>query len=136
MHIIIDRDWVESGNTSEVVDIFDRLRVSRELTFAKKNKVELSFQGYDTDQRELFEIPEVVSFSKKLSQQIPLFFYCNHSSHLCGLKSIALCYADAQLIQGVTTQVVFDKLSLAKFLAIQHELLMCPKNASSPPQPI
>ena len=122
-HIVISKEWVESGDISEVTSQFDRLQVSRELAFKKKSNVEISFLGYESDPHELFEIPEVVHFSKKLAEKLPLFFYCNPSNNLCGLKLIAFCCADAQLISNINPQVKIDKYALIQFVHKQHELL-------------
>ncbi|WP_086481890.1 DUF4365 domain-containing protein [Oceanospirillum sanctuarii] len=122
-HIVISKEWVESGGISEVVSQFDRFHVSRELAFKKKSNVEISFFGYESDSRELFEIPEVVHFSKKLADKLPLFFYCDPSNNLCGLKSIALCCANAQLINTIPPQVKIDQYALIQFVHKQHELL-------------
>ena len=123
LHLLIAKEWVDAGDISDVVEYFDRLKVSKKLAFSKKSKVELSFYGYDSDPRELFEIPEVVNFSKKIAQELPLFFYCDPSSKLCGLKSIALCYANARFVNSQKLQVSVDNHALSKFYYRQHELL-------------
>lgn len=122
-HIVISREWVESGDTLEVTSQFERFQVSRELAFKKKSNVEISFYGYESDPRELFEIPEVVHFSEMLAEKLPLFFYCDPSSSLCGLKSIALCCAKAQVINRINPQVKIDKNALVQFVHRQHFLL-------------
>ncbi|OUL56339.1 hypothetical protein [Pseudoalteromonas ulvae] len=123
VHIVIPKEWTESGDITEVTSQFDRFHVSRELAFKKKSNVEISFFGYETDPRELFEIPEVVQFSKKIAKKLPLFFYCDPSNNLCGLKSIALCCANAQLINSINPQVKIDQYALIQFVHKQHELL-------------
>ncbi|MDW7549824.1 DUF4365 domain-containing protein [Pseudoalteromonas peptidolytica] len=122
-HIVISKDWVESGDISEVVSSFDRLQVSRELAFKNKSNVEISFFGYESDPRELFEIPEVVSYAKKLAERLSLFFYCEPSSNSCGLMMIALCCANAKSINSIKPQARVDKHAFIQFLHQQYALL-------------
>ena len=123
LHLVIIREWIEAGDISNVITFFERIAVSKDLSYRKKSNVELSFYGYDSDPRELFEIPEVVSFSKKLAQKLPLFFYCDPSNKLGGLKAIALCCANARFSDSTKQQIRIDNNALSHFLKRQHELL-------------
>lgn len=40
-----------------------------------RNRVQIEVLGYDTDPRELFDIPEIRSWFQKLTKEIPEFFY-------------------------------------------------------------
>lgn len=121
--LVITRDWVESLDISKVIEFFDRLMVSTELAFSKKGKIDISFHGYDSDSRELFEIPEVVIYAKAMAEKLPLLFFCNPSPKLYGLKCIGLSCFNAHFVSCDRSVVKFDNYAFARFFYKQYELL-------------
>jgi hypothetical protein len=92
---IIGRDELEASDTSDVRAFFDRIRKTREIAAHCQGKVEISFHGYDNDQRELFEIPEVRKYIPVLIYELPeLFFFIYTGERAHTLITIALCLTE------------------------------------------
>ena len=91
---------VRARDTSRAREFFDRLRASRELAYACKSTVEFSFSGYDSDPRELFEIPEVCSYMKLLSEALPeLFFFLRSKPPRCHtLQLFKFCIGGGHIV--------------------------------------
>lgn len=69
-----DREDIESGNTSSVMDILSQL-LERDAAIRFCERVDVCCTGYDSDSRELWEIPEVREFVKRLDRQFPYWCY-------------------------------------------------------------
>lgn len=120
IHFIITPDDVEKRDVSEIFNNFKRLMTSKELAFESQGRVDFSFMGYDDDPRELFEITEVVAFTKTLALTVhELFFFCDVSESSAGLKTIALCHADARLVGEDKKQVEINYEKLTPFVTKQ-----------------
>lgn len=93
-HIIysIDRDEVENMRVDGARKFFDHLRNSKQLARRAQGRVEITFDGYDDDQRELFEIPEVRQYVPLLDSVLPeLFFFAWTDEQAATLRTFALC---------------------------------------------
>src|SRR5438093_866310 len=55
-----------------------------------RGRLALAFHGYDTDSRELWQVPEVRVFVRALDEAFPYWFYLLDLSSDC-LKMIAFC---------------------------------------------
>lgn len=55
----VTEDEIKADNYYFLIDALDRIQETGELMIHLKNKVDISFDDYDFDKRELFEIPEV-----------------------------------------------------------------------------
>lgn len=114
-HLIIPKEYVNSGNISEAIEFFDRLMVTKELAYESQGKVEVYFWGYDDDPRELFQIEEVRKYSQKLSLAIPqLLFFCNLDNPSGGFLRIALCHTDVDITDTMISNI--NKQKLASFI--------------------
>jgi hypothetical protein len=71
----ISRREVERGQIGDVVDRLLQLTDSLERLKRYKDKLLLSFDGYDQDERELYEIPEVVRFFEKVNEHWPYWVH-------------------------------------------------------------
>ena len=99
IHFVIDRNDVEAMDTSEPRVFFDRLCSTKELAFHCQGKVEISFHGYDTDSRELFQVPEMRSYSLALCEALPeLLFFIQTQKPASGLKTIVLCQSQTTIV--------------------------------------
>ena len=89
--IVVARSDVDKQDISAVVAVFKRLLESVETARLLRERVDISFHGYDADRRELFEIPEVRQFVASLDRSFPywLYFLTRHST---GLQAIAFCF--------------------------------------------
>jgi hypothetical protein len=73
MFVGISRQEVESGDTS-VLSVLLRL-LDKESATLYREMVDIAVFGYDDDPRELYEVPEVRDFVRKLDAEFPYWFY-------------------------------------------------------------
>lgn len=100
IHFVIDRTDVEAMDTSEPRVFFDRLCSTKEFAFHCQGKVEISFHGYETDQRELFQVPEMRSYTRALSDALPeLLFFVRTQEPTYALKTIVLCQTHTTVVR-------------------------------------
>lgn len=69
-----DRGDIEAGDTSDVMAVLKQL-LERDAATKFCERVDLRCTGYDSDSRELWEIPEVRAFVQRLDQQFPYWCY-------------------------------------------------------------
>lgn len=89
--IIISRDEVESGNINFALSTLRKLLENPEVASKFQENVDISFQGYENDSRELFEIPEVRDFVYALDNEFPYWLYFL-SKYYLGLTCIIYCF--------------------------------------------
>lgn len=71
----IGRQAIEEGNTRAIASYFEALRSDKKRALQSQGKVGFYISGYDDDPRELYEIPEVVNYLKKLEPEVKYWFY-------------------------------------------------------------
>jgi TPR repeat protein len=69
-----DKGDIEAGDTSDVMAVLKQL-LERDAATKFCERVDLRCTGYDSDSRELWEIPEVRAFVQRLDQQFPYWCY-------------------------------------------------------------
>lgn len=117
----LDADDVRSTELANPRAFFDRLRTTRELATNCQSKVEIFFSGYDHDDRELFEIPEVREYVAKLDGVLDdLFFFVRTSQPTHTLMTFALCQTSAKVVGvnpgGITKKVSFEPRPVGDFV--------------------
>lgn len=124
IHYVISRDDIENGNSGFLTDFFERLQLNDDLCLATQGKVELFIDGYNSDQRELWQIPEVISWIKQVEPQIKYWFYFIRTQKPCHwLQTFALCLWGAfwlkqpkPYVVGKAGEVSFDKNLFVEFM--------------------
>lgn len=97
---VVTRSQVESVDTWPLRDFFERIRATKELAYRCQGKVEISFDGYDEDPRELYEIPEVRRFIAAAEPAVSsLFFFVRTVDPALTLTTFMLCQ-NAVSIEG------------------------------------
>ena len=71
LFLVVSRRDVESGDLSEILGSLQHLVGSTEIATTYRERVDLTFEGYDNDTRELWEIPEFREFVSRLDEQFP-----------------------------------------------------------------
>ncbi|WP_145052503.1 hypothetical protein [Paenibacillus xylanexedens] len=95
----ISREHVEKGRLEQFLREFAR--------FSKKKmrgKISLGFNGYDDDPREVYQIPEIRSWTKRLVTNVPHIFYLLNPDAY-GMKTVLLCTSNVVGRVGDTTMV-------------------------------
>jgi hypothetical protein len=59
---VTDKSDIIRGDYSDIVRVIERLQVNPDLIKNLNNKIDLTIDGYDDDSRELYEVPEVISW--------------------------------------------------------------------------
>ena len=76
----IPQEAIQNCDTSEYVTLLHGATDSLQSFEAAFQRYVLSVSGYDNDQRELYQIPEVVSFIKDLNSKLPFWLYFVNTS--------------------------------------------------------
>ena len=76
--LTVSRQEIESGNVSSILERLHVVAESRESALRYRECLVLHVDGYDSDTRELPEIPEVRAFFAKLSHQWPHWLWFLH----------------------------------------------------------
>ena len=88
----IDRSEVEFLDISRVKDFWDRLLRHKELALHCQGKISFSFNGYDDDPRECFEVEEMRRFVALLDEAVPeLFFFAQAEEPAHTLRLFLFC---------------------------------------------
>jgi hypothetical protein len=92
IHFIVDRQEVLAKDVRRPRSFFDSLRRTKGLAAAAQGRVEITFFGYENDQRDLFEIDEVRMYIMLLDPALPeLFFFVRTQEPHFTLSLFALC---------------------------------------------
>ncbi len=89
--LIVSRKEVEEGDISCALAVLKRLLESPEVAKSYQERVEIAFHGYDSDSRELYEIPEVRNFVYSLDNEFPYWLYFLSKKYF-GLQALVLCF--------------------------------------------
>ena len=76
----ISQENIQNCDTSEYVSLQHGITDSLQSFEAAFQRYVLSVSGYDNDQRELYQIPEVVRFIKDLNSKLPFWLYFINTS--------------------------------------------------------
>lgn len=91
--ITISRKEIENNDLTRILSKLEYLIMSDNLALKMRRKIEFSFDGYNDDMRELYEIDEVRNYVINLSEAFPyLFFFTKLDGNYGTLKVFANCY--------------------------------------------
>jgi len=76
----ISQEAIQNCDTSEYVTLLHGITDSLQSFEAAFQRYVFLISGYDNDQRELYQIPEVVSFIKDLNSKLPFWLYFVNTS--------------------------------------------------------
>ena len=111
--INVERADVEALDITRTAVFLSRLLADRNSVERYKGCLELSFDGYNSDPRELYEIPEVRKFCSKLDQSFPYWFYFLATNSLT-LLVIAGCLCTVTRVKP--DKIKFESEDLIEFL--------------------
>ena len=101
--LMIQRSDVESMNVAPYLHTLLSILGDRETVVRRRQDVRPCFCGYDSDPRELFQVPEVRAFLSRLDQQFPYWFYFVEPA--CGfLETLLQCLCPCMEITPSLTQ--------------------------------
>jgi len=96
IHFVIEKEEVLAGDNSRTLDFFKMLTESEVAARIQFQNIIISFNGYDDDVREVFEIDPIRDFVQKLDLEFPYWLYfldpCSPSFY-----AIAMCFLPPSL---------------------------------------
>lgn len=110
LHIVISKEQVDSGDTSQVLEALKRLVSDVETMRSYRQKVIVSFQGYEDTPEEVFEIKEVRDFMVKLDQNFPFWFYFM-DLRFSSLYAIVQCFLPPFLTEEARARIHAEQLA-------------------------
>lgn len=75
IHLVVEREQVDAQDDSEPLGALLALLDSRARVDRFANRVSVTFHGYESDQRELFEVPEVRRYVRALDEGFPFWLW-------------------------------------------------------------
>lgn len=88
----IPRDQIERQNISTTLEKLLVLTDNRQQALLRKESLMISVSGYDSDKREIFEIPEVRAFFKRLTAEWPYWlWFLARGARQIGLLMALIC---------------------------------------------
>lgn len=93
---------MESKDTETVLTSLRKISSSEEHILGFRESVDLAVHGYDDDDRELFEIPEVCDYFSLLATEFPYFFWFLNTKTPT-LKVIAFCVSGARRVNSAAS---------------------------------
>jgi hypothetical protein len=121
VHYAVDRSDIESLHIEPVCEFFSRLQVNLDICEKLQGKVVLSISGYDNDERELYEIPEVRAWFVLAYPAVKYWFYfLTTDPSMSSLIVLFACVCETEKIGQKSHGVLQIGLELTKL----HEMLM------------
>jgi hypothetical protein len=121
--LMFSRRQVETCDINEPVQFLRRLTADRQTALEFSRRISLVVDGYNDDPRELFEIPEVRAYIKRLDRVWPnWFFFLSQADESIKLLESCLCET-IEVVPGVTS-VDMEQLerSLARHFGAMYRL--------------
>ena len=99
-HIVlqISQEAIQNCDTSEYVTLLHGATGSLQSFEAAFQKYVLLISGYDEDQRELYQIPEVVKFIKDLNSKLPFWLYFVNTTDKRFFSWMIACLCQAMIL--------------------------------------
>lgn len=113
---LVTRDQIESFDVASSL-VFLRSLVPKnhsEHIWANRGLFTLMISGYDSDPRELFEIPEVCSYLRAIHEKWPFWLFFFNYNNDDSIKLIASCIVSTSKVEAGLISI--DPLGLANFL--------------------
>ncbi len=121
--VVVSREQVEAQDTTSVLEVLQSCFSDPDRARALCENVDIAFDGYNQDSRELFEIPEVRDYVFKLDEQFPywLYFLTKTGSGLqCVLLSFLPPYLTGAARQSIFPQKIEELLTRRWFPALNE----------------
>lgn len=117
--IAIPTDEIRQGSVDYLTGFLNVLTKTKERTLANRGKLEIVIPGYDSDSRELYEIPEVRRwFKTSIDYGVPWFYFLDTRGHGNSIKLLLLCTCEVlvERTHGNQRQVRVEPEEQSKWL--------------------
>jgi hypothetical protein len=101
----IDRRDIETGNIEPISSFFERLTKNYSVCEKLQSKVDISVSGYETDNRELWQVPEVRSWFSLAEPNVKYWFYfLTAEPPAIGLRLLFACLCEVETSSALDAQ--------------------------------
>jgi hypothetical protein len=107
--IVVSRAEVEKGDTSGPLSTLRHLISSPEMIRAYRERLTVTFDGYNETAEKLFEIPIVRDYVRALDAEFPYWLYFV-SRKVTSLQCIALCFLPPLLTDEARARIYPERL--------------------------
>lgn len=107
--IVVSREEVVYNNITPALNILKKLIESPEKARTYKEKVDITFHGYDNYPEELFEIQEVRNYVYKLDEKFPFWLYFL-SKEFLGLQALLFCFLPPFLNDTAKEEILLNQI--------------------------
>lgn len=97
--LFFDRPMVESGNVDNVIVGLRNLIANKESIEKYAGKVTFTFDGWDSDPREMYDIPEAKNWFRKLTDRFPYWLVFLDRANYCLPVAITILLDTQEKIQ-------------------------------------
>jgi hypothetical protein len=95
---VVQKDDVLACDFTGLIDVIDRLSRNRESLLKNRGTLEVLIEGYDEDNREAYEIPEIRHwYSESINAGIPWFYFLGEHSNGMGLIVLLFSNCDIEV---------------------------------------
>lgn len=124
----VDREAVERGHLQAYLREFEKLAKKKS---AFRSRIILTFNDYDFDPREVYQIQEIRKWTSRLLTNVPHLFYFLSSEGYC-IRIFFLCLADTKWRIG--EEVVLEKQPTCRLIEkITRDAIAFSKKVGDPP---
>lgn len=96
--VAVPLEEVQTCSMGYIVALLNRLSKTRESMLASRGKLEIYFPGFDTDPRELYQIPEVRRwFTTSIEYGIPWFYFLDTRGRGDSIRLLLLSTIDVEI---------------------------------------
>ena len=100
LQIIISKEEILEMDLSPTLISLNKLIKSKETIEHFHQRIDIGISGYDTDERELFEIIEVRNYLQQLDSKFPYWFYFLNNIHSSSLHLITFSCINCKVENG------------------------------------
>jgi hypothetical protein len=123
LNITISKESVLNNDFTEPMNILRQLTSNKSVIEYFRERVDISFDGYNNNREELYEIPEVRNYVKELDNLFPYWLYFlskNGSGLFVIIKCFLLPFLKPEAEQEINGKKLQDYLEKRGFLAMNH----------------
>ncbi|TVX95190.1 DUF4365 domain-containing protein [Cohnella terricola] len=117
--VAIPQKEILTGSYDYIINFIDRLSKNKDMLIKSRATLDIFFPAYDEDEREIFQIPEIMDWLKgSINIGIPWFYFLDTRTRNTGLTLLmhSYCKKTKTIRTDAGHMVEFDGNDLAKFI--------------------
>lgn len=117
--VAIPKKEILTGNFDYIINFIERLSKNKDMLIKSRSTLDIFFPAYDEDDREIFQIPEIMDWLKKsVDVGIPWFYFLDTRKKNIGLTLLMRSYCrEIKIVKSDEGHLVeFNRNDLKKFI--------------------